>query len=121
MGVLDEGEKKPEKLVVWHGDSKEEIQKLSPEVRRAFGYDLDSLQNHDEPIDWKPFAGLGKPAFELRTKDATGAYRAIYVTFVKNEIHVLHVFKKDSQKTALKDVRKAKERLKKLLSDLERK
>lgn len=102
--------------MVWHGDSLEVLRKMPAEVRRTLGFDLDSLQNHDEPIDWKPFAGLGKPAFELRTKDATGAYRVIYVTFIKNEIHVLHAFKKTSQKTSAKDVDKARARLKKLLA-----
>ena len=105
------------KEVQWCGDSREVIRQWPAAVRATIGADLRRLQNGEKPRDWKSFPGLIVNAFELRDTDATGAYRAIYVTVIKGRMAVLHCFKKTSAKTESSAVNFANKRLKKLLAD----
>lgn len=107
-----------EKAIVWHGNSLESLRDFPEKPRKTLGTGLNDLQRHRTPPDWKPFPGLARNAFELRTRSEDGTYRVIYVTFVKEEVHVLHAFKKTSQKTEKKDVEIANERLKALVASL---
>lgn len=110
-----------EKTIVWHGDSLECLRGFPDKPRKVLGAGLNDLQKHRTPPDWKPFPGLARNAFELRVRSDDGAYRVIYVTFVKQEIHVLHAFKKKTQKTEKKDVDTANARMKALIANRESK
>lgn len=59
---------------------------------------------------------IGKSVFELRVKDKSGAYRIVYYTVSsRNEIYLLHAFKKKTQKTAKRNLDLAAKRLKGIL------
>lgn len=55
---------------------------------------------------------IGQGVFELKARDASGAYRLIYLKKIKGVVHVLHCFQKKSQKTDQRDIDLARKRLK---------
>ena len=52
------------------------------------------------PCDFKPMPTVGAGAYEIRVRDAAGAFRVIYVAKIADAIYVLHDFQKKTQKTA---------------------
>ena len=100
------------KEVVWEGDSLKRIRTFPTDVQYCLGVELGLLQDGRAPTDAKPFKTAGPGCFELRTKDVSGAYRAICVQLIKDKIHVLHCFQKKSSQTAKPDVEKAAARYK---------
>jgi phage-related protein len=64
------------------------------------------------PVDFKPMQSVGAGAYELRVRDAAGAFRAVYVTKFADAIYVLHAFQKKTQKTPKADVALARQRYK---------
>jgi len=57
---------------------------------------------------------VGAGVREIRIRDATGAYRVLYIATLANAVHVLHAFQKKSQKTAQRDLDLAATRLRQL-------
>ena len=55
---------------------------------------------------------LGAGLFELRLKGKEGIARVFYCTILKMEILMLHAFVKKTQKTPVKELKLARERLK---------
>ena len=71
------------------------------------------VQHGLEPSDWKPMRNIGHGVREIRihTKEQ---YRIIYVARFKDAIHVLHAFRKKTQKTQTKDIEIARRRYKEI-------
>lgn len=65
-----------------------------------------------QPTDFKPMSAVGSGAYETRVRDASGAYRAIYVAKFEAAVYVLHAFQKKTQRTANADIELAKVRYK---------
>jgi phage-related protein len=63
---------------------------------------------------------IGPGVFELRDQDARAWYRVIYLSRIRNVIHVLHCFEKKSRETPQKDIGAARQRLR-LISERTRK
>jgi phage-related protein len=57
---------------------------------------------------------IGAGVREIRIRDASGAFRLIYVATLADAIHVLHAFQKKSQRTAHRDIDLAAARLQQL-------
>jgi phage-related protein len=51
---------------------------------------------------------------ELRVRDASGAYRVIYLARTKDGVFVLHAFKKTTRRTSKADIELAQARLREL-------
>ncbi len=74
----------------------------------------------DRIIQYGPNLGLphtdtfGGGLFELRLKGAEGIARVFFCTMVGQEIIMLHSFIKKTQKTPLKELKLAKQRMKEL-------
>ena len=102
------------KEVVWEGDSLKVIRTFPIDVQYCLGVEIGLLQDGRAPTDAKPFKTVGRGCFELRARDESGAYRAIYVQLIKEKIHVLHSFQKKSEQTAKLDVERAAARCKAL-------
>jgi len=66
------------------------------------------VQFGGEPTNFKPMPTVGAGAYEIRVRDESGAYRAIYVAKFEAAVYVLHAFQKKSQQTAKMDVELAK-------------
>lgn len=100
------------KPVIWEGDSLTTNREFPASIRAAIGKGLRALQLGVKPENSRPMYGIGPGVFELKAHDASGQYRAIYVLIVKGQVHVLHCFKKTSQKTSKHDIEVAARRFK---------
>jgi phage-related protein len=78
------------------------------------GFQLERVQRGLDPDDWKPMTNIGRGVREIRVRDASGAYRLIYLANLGEAIYVLHVFQKKGQRTAAMDVTLAQLRFKQL-------
>ena len=99
------------KSIEFLGASLDDLRSFPVPVRRELGYQLDRLQHGLEPEDWKPMAGLGAGVREIRVRDPSGAWRAIYIAKLTDAVYVLHCFQKKTQKTLKSDIDLARARL----------
>ena len=58
---------------------------------------------------------VGPGVREIRVRDDSGAFRAIYLSKHDDAVYVLHCFEKKSQKTPKKDIELARSRHKEVL------
>ena len=105
------------KPVTFHGDSLDRLRDFPADARQQAGQELYRVQTGRDPVDWKPMQTIGAGVREIRLRDASGAFRVIYVATFVDAVHVLHAFQKKSQKTARRDLDLAAARLR----DLKRK
>jgi phage-related protein len=98
------------KRLQFHGNANECLRKFPADVSDDLGYQLYRVQLGLEPADWKPMPVVGKGVREIRFRNDTGAYRAIYLAALPDAVHVYHVFQKKTQKTAQRDLEIAKKR-----------
>ena len=94
------------RAVSFHGRSLGAIRTFPLTVWREAGHQLDRVQRRLEPNDWKPMSRVGKGVRELRIRE-NGQYRVIYLAVFGDVVHVLHVFRKKTQKTRQHDIRVA--------------
>lgn len=89
-----------------------------PELaRREAGYQLFQVQCGRDADDWKPMNSVGRGVREIRIRDASGAFRVLYVAKFREAIFVLHCFQKKTEKTSKLDLELATKRFKKLLKE----
>jgi len=82
------------------GTSHDDLKAFPGEARRDAGFNLDFVQR-----------GLVGPGVkEIRVRDATGAYRVIYLATRPEAVYVLHCFQKKTQKTRKADIELAARR-----------
>lgn len=94
------------------GSSQDDIRAMPATIRHAIGVELMTVQSGGVPSDFKSMSTVGAGAFELRVRDAKGAFRAIYVAKFADAIYVLHAFQKKTQRTAKIDLDLAAHRYK---------
>jgi phage-related protein len=102
------------KEVRWHGSSRSDVEAFPADARREAGYQLFQVQIGEEPSDWKPMTSIGPGVREIRIRQASGAYRVIYLATIGDAVHVLHAFQKKTQATAKRDIDLAKARLRQI-------
>jgi phage-related protein len=90
------------------------VRGFSADARRQAGHELYQVQKGADPSDWKPMPTIGMGVREIRIRDATGAYRVIYIAAIADAVHVLHAFQKKTWKTARRDLDIAAARLRQL-------
>lgn len=73
------------------------------DARREAGFQLGKVQAALEPDDWKPFDDVGPGTREIRIREASGAYRVMYVAKFEEAVYVLHCFQKKTQATSRRD------------------
>lgn len=61
---------------------------------------------------------VGQGVKEIRIRDATGAFRVIYVARFAEAVYVLHCFQKKTQKTGKTDLDVAAKRYRDVLKEL---
>lgn len=96
--------------VTFEGNSLEIIRAFPVNAKQRAGYEIDRVQRGLEPLNWKLFPTIGAGVREIRVQVGT-QYRLIYITKFGDNIHVLHAFKKKSNKTSRSDIELAKKRL----------
>ncbi len=82
------------------------------DAKREAGFQLDKIQRGQSPDNWKPMTVVGSGVREIRIYEASGAFRVIYAANIGGCVHVLHVFKKKTQKTRPSDICLAQARFK---------
>ena len=87
-------------------------------ARREAEYQIDRVQHGQEPDDWKPMPTIGQGVREVRLRDASGAFRIVYLAKFAEAVYVLHCFQKKTQKTSKPDMDLADCRYRELLKEL---
>ena len=87
----------------WIGSSYADLLAFPADARREAGFQLGKVQEGLNPDDWKPFDDVGAGVREIRIREATGAFRVMYVAKFEDAVYVLHCFQKKSQATAKHD------------------
>ncbi|WP_255305398.1 type II toxin-antitoxin system RelE/ParE family toxin [Acidithiobacillus ferrivorans] len=106
------------KPIAFRGSSLEDLRTFPLSARREAGHQLDQVQKGREPDDWKPMNSVGQGVQEIRIRDATGAYRVMYVAKFAEAVYVLHCFQKKVQKTRKADLDLAGQRYRDLLKEM---
>ncbi len=94
------------------GSSLDDLCAMPDAVRHHIGLELMRVQFGGEPMSFKPMPTVGAGAYEIRVRDESGAFRAMYVAKFAAAIYVLHAFQKKTQQTAKTDIDLAKARYK---------
>ena len=105
------------KKLVFLDTSLDDLRAFPESSRQEIGYQLDRIQQGLNPYDWKPFSTIGPGAREIRTRDADGIYRVMYVAKFEEAVYVLHCFQKKTQTTSQSDIDLAKRRYKELVQE----
>jgi phage-related protein len=101
-----------EAVIAWEGDAKEVLSSFPDMAKRNLGFDLRLLQQGQQPTDYRSMTSVGPGVFELRDQDERAWYRVIYLSRVRDVIHVLHCFEKKSRETPAREINTARLRLK---------
>jgi len=102
------------KPLAFIGSSLADLRKFPEEARRDAGFNLNFVQLGLEPSDWKPMKTVGPGVTELRVRDASGAFRVIYLATRPEAVYVLHCFQKKTRKTRKVDIDLAASRLRQI-------
>jgi phage-related protein len=92
------------------GSALKDLKEFPPDTRRAAGFQLDLLQQGDEPFDWRPMKTVGRGVNEIRITEESGAFRVFYVVSRPEAIYVLHAMHKTTRKTETRDIELARAR-----------
>ena len=107
------------KPVEFQGNSLDDLRAFPLAARREAGHQLDQVQRGQEPDDWKPMNTVGQGVREIRIRDASGAFRIIYIAKFADAVYVLHCFQKKTERTSKTDLELATKRYRDLLKELE--
>jgi phage-related protein len=106
------------KAIEFRGSSLDDLRAFPLAARRESGHQLNQVQSGHEPDDWKPMSSVGRGVKEIRIRDATGAFRVIYIAKFADAVYVLHCFQKKTEKTRKADLDLAAKRHSDLLKEL---
>lgn len=106
--------------VVFLGSALDDLRAFPLAARREAGHQIDQVQRGQAPDDWKPMTTVGRGAREIRVRDASGAFRIIYVATFADTVYVLHCFQKKTERTRHADVALATRRYRDMLMELKR-
>jgi phage-related protein len=79
---------------------------------------LELVQRGLDPDDWKPMPTIGPGVREIRIREASGAFRIVYLATLEDRVLVIHAFQKKTQATSKKDIELAVQRLKRWKKEL---
>ena len=99
------------KTVDFLGDSLARVREFPDDARSEVGFQLRRLQAGDDAADWKPMKEVGPGVREIRVREASGAFRVIYLATLRDRVVVLHAFQKKTQQTPQRDIDLAAKRL----------
>jgi len=106
------------KPVEFRGGSLDDLRAFPLAARREAGHQLDQVQSGQEPDDWKPMSTVGHGVKEIRIRDASGAFRVIYLAKFADAVYVRHCFQKKTGKTGKADFDLAAKRYRDLFKEL---
>lgn len=106
------------KPVSFLGSSLDALRAFPQSARRMAGLQLDRVQRGLDPDNWKPMSTVGAGVREIRVRDASGAFRVLYVAQFERAVYVLHCFQKKSEKTSRSDIEIGQQRYRELLKGM---
>lgn len=106
------------KPIAFRGTALADLRGFPLAARWEAGYQLDQVQHGLAPDDWKPMNSVGPGVKEIRIRDASGAFRVIYIAKLAAAVYVLHCFQKKTEKTRQADLDLATKRYRDLLKEL---
>lgn len=86
------------------GDSLDRLRAFPEEARPEAGFQIERVQRGLDPNDWKPMKTVGQGVREIRIREASGAFRVIYLAASAEAVYVLHAFQKKMQQTSHRDL-----------------
>lgn len=89
---------RPQRRIVWLGDSRRRIQGFPRAAQKLLGDELQLIQFGGMPKDAKPFKGVGSGVVEIALRHASEAYRVVVALQMGKRIYVLHAFQKKSKR-----------------------
>jgi phage-related protein len=101
--------------VLFLGNSLDVVRSFPGDARRQVGFQIDRLQRGLDPNDWKSMKTVGPGVREIRVREASGAFRVIYVATLEDAVYVIHAFRKKTQATPQRDLALAVVRFKDLM------
>ncbi|MBI1738719.1 MAG: type II toxin-antitoxin system RelE/ParE family toxin [Acidobacteria bacterium] len=107
------------KAAVFHPAARAAIRLFPAEVRKELGKAIFDLQNAEilgMPLS-RPLPSLERGAAELRLRDRSGIYRALYYTRSLKGVLIFHAFVKKSRAIPKHEMDLAKKRLKELMDE----
>jgi phage-related protein len=106
------------KSLEFRGRSQAELLGFTKAAMAVAGYELDKVQNGEDPSDWKPIKQVGPGTREVRVKIEDGIFRVFYVATLETKVYVLLAFQKKTQKTPKSIIDTARQRYKDLIKEL---
>jgi phage-related protein len=103
------------KPVSFIGNSLDEVRSFPDSARREVGFQIDRLQRGLDPDDWKPMKTIGAGVREIRVRDASGAFRVIFIATLEDAVYILHAFQKKTEATSKRDLDLATARFRELM------
>ncbi|WP_319796951.1 type II toxin-antitoxin system RelE/ParE family toxin [Nitrobacter sp.] len=103
------------KPVSFIGNSLDAVRSFPDCARREAGFQIDRLQRDLDPDDWKPMKTIGAGVREIRVRDASGAFRVIYIATLEDAVYILHAFQKKTEATSKRDLDLATTRFRDLM------
>jgi phage-related protein len=100
--------------VIWLGDSLQVLRNFPTGIKALLGGEIFRLQVGAVPRNFDSMVTVGRGVRELRARDRSGQYRAIYVARKREGIFILHAFQKKSRQTAKRDIEIARKRLREI-------
>lgn len=98
------------KPLTFLGDALKALRSFPEDARQEAGYQLDKVQQGEQPDDFKPMPTIGKGVEEIRVWDENGTFRVVYTARLVDAVYVLHAFQKKTQTTSKQDIETAKQR-----------
>jgi phage-related protein len=99
-------------IVYYSQEVQEEIMNLPVTLQARFIGLTDRMMEHGPNLGLPHTDAFGGGLFELRLKGAEGIARVFFCLIVKQQIVMLHIFIKKTQKTPDKELKLAKQRMK---------
>ena len=106
------------KPVEFLGGALDDLRAFPLAAKREAGHQIDQVQRGFDPDDWKPMNTIGPGVREIRIRDASGAFRVIYIAKFADAIYVMHCFQKKTEKTSKVDLHLATKHYRELLKEL---
>lgn len=86
------------KSIKFLGNTHRVLQELPDGARKKLGFALRIVQMGSRPDNVKSLSGYQVQVLEIRVRDDSEAYRAVYTVALGNTVYLLHVFHKKSKK-----------------------
>jgi phage-related protein len=96
-----------------------DLRDFPDDARQEAGHQIDNVQNGRAPDDWKPMSSVGAGVREIRLREASGAFRVLYVAKFEDHVYVLHCFQKKTRKTHPEDIELGRKRYRELMKEIQ--